>query len=100
MIMKQPLFITSLLLISFTIYSEDGFICLSNKTTKSKNEAVEKIEDKNIHSTDAVIINIPIIPKSFYVGELGDFKSIDINRNNLLIKADKFITSLKKGTEL
>ncbi len=100
MTMKRPLVITSLLFISFTLYSEDGFIGLSNKTKKSENETIEKIEKENISNSDEVIKNIPIIPKSFYIGELGDFDSLDFNRNRLLKKVDTFMTSVKNGGNL
>lgn len=100
MTMKRALVTASLLFLSFTLYSEDGLIGLSNKTTKSKNEVVEKVQNKNSRISEDVIHDNPVIPKSFYIGELGDFYSIDINRNSMLKQVDIFITSIKNGTEL
>lgn len=98
--MKRPLVAASLLFISLSLYSEDGFIGLSNKTTKRRTEVLEKIDNKNLSNIEEVINNIPVIPKSFYIGTLGDFNSLNIDKNILLKQVDSFMTSIKNGDKI
>lgn len=84
--MKQITLCTILFIFTFTLFSQ----------TRNPLDSMTASED--IGSWD--IKNKPVVPDSFYIKDLGDFYSFDINRNRILTIVDEFLGSITKGEDI
>lgn len=86
-----PLLLISLKTLTF---SEGEVIGLKNNVTKetsSSNINHDSDNSKNHFTNDL------ILPKSIYIGELSDFKSINVNKNETINIIDQFIKDIKNN---
>ncbi len=96
--MKKFYYLVIIGTILSNLYSEDSPISLTNKINISKQKAPDEelIQIKKNDSFDDIGKINPIIPKSFYIEELGDKHSFDLNRNELLNTVDSFFIDIKR----
>lgn len=92
-ILIPVLFIT---LNTFT-FPEGEVIDLKNNIKK---ENTFSSKNKNIEIPINNFKNKSLLPKSIYIGELSDYKSIDINRNKIVNIIDNFINDIKINKEI
>lgn len=92
--MRKLLLALILISLKTLTFSEGEVIGLKNNVTK---ESSSSNSDNDFDNSKNHFQNELIFPKSIYIGELSDFKSIDINRNEIIKIIDQFIRDIKKN---
>lgn len=90
--MKKLLFISLMVTTITILFSQDGVIGLKNNTKTTDAKTINRNDKK---SEESFSHRNPLLPKSIYIGELGDFESSDINRTQLLKSINIFLTDIK-----
>lgn len=92
--MKKYLFYVLLLITFGIIESQEGVIDLKNSDSNKNNSINKPLDlDKDI------IRDSLLIPNSIYIGELSDFKSVNINKNSINEIVNGFLTDIKNGKD-
>lgn len=88
-----------ILFITFNTFTfpEGEVIDLKNNIKK---ENISTIENKDVEISSNNFKNESLLPKSIYIGELSDYRSIDINRNKIVNIIDDFIDDIKNNREI
>ncbi len=92
--MERSVFLVLIIILStFRIFTSEDIIDLSN----SDDTQISVVEGDELPLRDYKVTGRGkiVIPNGFYINELGDFNSQDIERNKLLLKVDDFCKNLK-----
>ncbi len=95
--MKKITILLIVLYLNHNIFGEEGVIDLSNisSNTSKDSEIIDRSRDFDDLGNGKFVL-----PKGFHIRKLGDFNTVDINRNVLLKSVSSFCESIKNRGKL